>query len=87
MKPLDDTVHTVTARICARGAGSRTAYLKQVDAGLLQARVDPQAWAARPAATMPADLIQANGLGTGRALFAGMRRNVTTAEEGAYSWR
>ncbi len=56
------------------------------DAGLLQALVDPQEWAARPLATMPADLIQANGVGTGRALFAGMRRNVTTAEEGACSW-
>ena len=56
------------------------------DAGLLQALVDPQEWAARSLATMPVDLILANGLGTGRALFAGMRRNVSSAEEGACSW-
>jgi phosphogluconate dehydratase len=35
---------------------------------------------------MPPELVQANGLGMGRELFAGMRRNVTTAEEGACSW-
>jgi len=56
------------------------------DAGTLQALVDPQDWQARELATMPHDLVLANGLGMGRELFAGMRRNVTTAEEGACSW-
>jgi len=56
------------------------------DAGMLQALVDPREWARRPVATMPPPQAQANGLGMGRELFAGMRRNVTTAEEGACSW-
>ena len=56
------------------------------DAGMLQALVDPQEWAARALAIMPPALAQANGRGLGRELFAGMRRNVTTAEEGACSW-
>ncbi len=56
------------------------------DAGSLLALVDPQDWASRDVATMPHDLVLGNGLGMGRELFAGMRRNVTTAEEGACSW-
>jgi phosphogluconate dehydratase len=56
------------------------------DAGMLQALVDPREWEERSVATMPPELVQANGLGMGRELFAGMRRNVTTAEEGACSW-
>ncbi len=56
------------------------------DAGMLQALVDPQEWAARELAIMPPELTLANGRGLGRELFAGMRRNVTTAEEGACSW-
>lgn len=56
------------------------------DAGMLQALVDPQEWSQRPMATMPPPQEQANGVGMGRELFAGMRRNVTTAEEGACSW-
>ncbi|MCB2041504.1 MAG: dihydroxy-acid dehydratase, partial [Rhodoferax sp.] len=56
------------------------------DAGMLQALVDPQEWAARAPAIMPPEQAQANGRGLGRELFAGMRRNVTTAEEGACSW-
>jgi phosphogluconate dehydratase len=56
------------------------------DAGALLALVDSAEWDARVVARMPAALIQANGLGMGRELFAGMRRNVTTAEEGACSW-
>ena len=56
------------------------------DAGILQALIDPQEWEARQLATMPQDLVSANGIGMGRELFAGMRRNVTTAEEGACSW-
>ncbi len=56
------------------------------DAGMLQALVDPTEWEQRTVARMPAELVQANGRGIGRELFAGMRRNVTTAEEGACTW-
>jgi phosphogluconate dehydratase len=47
----------------------------------------PQAeWDARELAHMPAALQAANGIGMGRELFAGMRRNTLSAEEGACSW-
>ncbi len=52
----------------------------------LQVLVDPAEWEARPLATMPAELRIANGIGMGRELFAGMRRNALTAEEGACTW-
>ena len=55
-------------------------------AGTLDVLVAADVWAARPVAVMGGALIEANGLGTGRELFAGMRRNVTTAEEGACTW-
>lgn len=55
-------------------------------AGTLQALVDDATWKARPLATMPAALRTANGLGVGRELFANMRRNALTAEEGACTW-
>jgi len=35
---------------------------------------------------MPPALRAANGIGMGRELFAGMRRNTLSAEEGACSW-
>jgi phosphogluconate dehydratase len=35
---------------------------------------------------MPAALQAANGVGMGRELFAGMRRNALAAEQGACSW-
>jgi phosphogluconate dehydratase len=35
---------------------------------------------------MPEALRAANGVGMGRELFANMRRNSLTAEEGACSW-
>jgi phosphogluconate dehydratase len=54
--------------------------------GVLQVRVSDEDWAARPSAQMPEALRQANGLGLGRELFAGMRRHALTAEEGAPSW-
>jgi phosphogluconate dehydratase len=55
-------------------------------AGTLDARVDPAIWAAREAASI--DPIQAddNAHGLGRELFAGFRRNVNSAEQGACSW-
>ena len=55
-------------------------------AGTLQVLVGGVEWDARPVATMPLSLHAANGIGMGRELFAGMRRNALTAEEGACSW-
>jgi phosphogluconate dehydratase len=55
-------------------------------AGTLDARVEPAQWSAREPALI--DPIQAddNAHGLGRELFAGMRRNVTSAEQGACTW-
>jgi phosphogluconate dehydratase len=55
-------------------------------AGTLQVLVDEATWAARPIAERTHALAEAHGAGFGRNLFAGMRRNVTTAEEGACTW-
>ena len=55
-------------------------------AGTLQVLVSATEWDARPVATMPSALRAANGVGMGRELFAGMRRNALAAEEGACSW-
>lgn len=55
-------------------------------AGTLQALVPDDEWAARETLTMPEDLRAEGGFGLGRDLFAGMRRNSLTAEEGACSW-
>jgi phosphogluconate dehydratase len=55
-------------------------------AGTLQVLVAAAEWEARPLATMPEALRAANGIGMGRELFASMRRNALTAEEGACSW-
>jgi phosphogluconate dehydratase len=55
-------------------------------AGTLQVLVDASEWDARETVAMPAQLRVANGAGMGRELFAGMRRNALTAEEGACSW-
>jgi len=56
------------------------------NAGVLEARVDAATWAAREPESI--DPIQAddNAHGIGRELFAGMRRNVNSAEQGACSW-
>ena len=54
--------------------------------GELTVLISDAEWTARPAATLPAELARRNGVGTGRALFTGMRRHVLTAEEGAISW-
>ena len=43
-------------------------------------------WAARPVSVMPDELRQRNGIGMGRGLFTGMRRQALTAEEGALTW-
>lgn len=55
-------------------------------AGTLEVKVAAGDWSARPTAVMPQALRDANGLGLGRELFAGMRRHALTAEEGAPSW-
>ena len=55
-------------------------------AGTLRALVPDDEWAARETLAMPDDLRADGGFGLGRELFAGMRRNALTAEEGACSW-
>ena len=55
-------------------------------AGTLDVLVSDDAWAAREPAAMPGAQRAANGRGLGRELFAGMRRNALTAEEGACTW-
>jgi phosphogluconate dehydratase len=55
-------------------------------AGTLAVLVPEEEWAAREIATMADSRRAANGHGLGRELFAGMRRNATTAEEGACTW-
>jgi phosphogluconate dehydratase len=54
--------------------------------GTLQVLLPDAEWAARDALPMPETLRRANGLGMGRDLFASMRRNALSAEEGACSW-
>jgi phosphogluconate dehydratase len=55
-------------------------------AGTLEALVDPSEWAQRPVATLAPAAAEVNAHGLGRELFAGMRRNVTSAEQGAVAW-
>jgi phosphogluconate dehydratase len=55
-------------------------------AGTLAARVDDATWAAREQAVLPDAQADVNGHGLGRELFAGMRRNVLSAEQGACTW-
>jgi len=74
-------------------AGGALAKLRDGDvvrvdaaAGTLQALVPESEWAARETAVMPESLRAANGVGIGRELFAGFRRNALLAEEGACTW-
>ncbi|MBC7437569.1 MAG: dihydroxy-acid dehydratase, partial [Bdellovibrionales bacterium] len=55
-------------------------------AGTLAALVPAGEWEARELLPMPESQRDANGLGLGRELFAGMRRNAMHAEEGAGTW-
>ncbi|MDE2371561.1 MAG: phosphogluconate dehydratase [Burkholderiales bacterium] len=55
-------------------------------AGTLQALVPDAEWAARVPATLDPAQAEANGHDLGRELFAGLRRNVKSAEEGAITW-
>ncbi len=56
------------------------------NAGTLQVLVPDEEWSARPVQAMPETLRAANAVGTGRELFANMRRNAGSAEQGACSW-
>lgn len=55
-------------------------------AGTLQALVPADEWAARELARIRPEAQDENGWGMGRELFAGIRRNVKSAEEGAVTW-
>ena len=65
-----------------------TGDLLRLDAvsGELLALVPEAEWAARSQAVRDATLATGHGHGLGRDLFAGMRRNVNAAEQGACSW-
>jgi phosphogluconate dehydratase len=54
--------------------------------GVLAALVDEAEWAAREVAQLDPEEADVNGHGLGRELFAGLRRNVLTAEQGAVTW-
>ena len=55
-------------------------------AGTLDVLVDAAEWAARVPATRDPAQAEDHGHGLGRELFAGLRRNVTPAEQGAVTW-
>jgi phosphogluconate dehydratase len=74
-------------------AGGPLALLRDGDlvrldapAGKLEALVDAREWSRRQPALMEDAQRSGNGLGVGRELFAGMRRNALAAEEGACTW-
>ncbi len=54
--------------------------------GELNVLLPDDQWAARPVATLPEALKISDSHGLGRELFAHMRRNASTAEEGALTW-
>jgi phosphogluconate dehydratase len=55
-------------------------------AGTIEAFVPEAEWNARELAQLSAEEADVNGHGLGRELFAGLRRNVLSAEEGAVTW-
>jgi phosphogluconate dehydratase len=55
-------------------------------AGTLDVLIDDESWAARKPAVIEPAHADDNAHGLGRELFAGMRKNVTSAEEGACTW-
>jgi phosphogluconate dehydratase len=55
-------------------------------AGTLEALVDSATWSARSVATLAEKQAGINAHDLGRELFAGMRKNVASAEEGACTW-
>ncbi|HSV61318.1 MAG TPA: phosphogluconate dehydratase [Variovorax sp.] len=54
--------------------------------GTLEVLLPQDEWAARETAQLSDEQRMADGHGLGRELFAGMRRNALTAEEGACTW-
>ena len=56
------------------------------DSGVLHALVDDGIWAARESATLDSEQADIDAHDLGRELFAGMRRNVSSAEDGAITW-
>ncbi|MCM5679675.1 phosphogluconate dehydratase [Schlegelella sp. S2-27] len=66
----------------------RTGDVIRLDAvsGTLDALVDAAEWERRDVAALPDELAEVHAYQLGRELFAGMRRNVLTAEEGACTW-
>ncbi len=54
--------------------------------GTLDALVPAAVWAAREPTPIAAELAEIHAHDLGRELFAGMRRNVSSAEEGAVTW-
>ena len=66
----------------------RTGDVIRLDAvaGTLNALVDAAEWAQRSQMVLSAEQLEVNAHGLGRELFGGMRRLVTTAEEGAVTW-
>lgn len=61
--------------------------LLDLEKGVLEVVLAPLEWSERTLSKMPNHLVQSNGLGLGRELFAGFRKNVSSAEEGAVSWQ
>ena len=57
-----------------------------LERGVLEVLVDPVVWSERTLSQIPVELVQNNSEGLGRELFAGFRKNVTSAEDGAVSW-
>lgn len=55
-------------------------------AGTLEVLVPENEWKARPVATLTEAAAEDNAHGLGRDLFGGMRKNVSSAEEGAVTW-
>jgi phosphogluconate dehydratase len=55
--------------------------------GRLEALVPESDWQARSLASLSPQEAQANAHDLGRELFAGLRRNVSSAEEGAITWK
>lgn len=54
--------------------------------GMVNVLVDEDEWAEREVEQLSDEKRQSNSHGMGRELFAGMRRNVLSAEEGAVTW-
>lgn len=66
----------------------KTGDIIRLDAieGTLNVLVEEEVWASRPFAKLTEEQEVVNSHGMGRELFGGMRKNVTTAEEGAITW-